>query len=191
MKERAIEHILKTTQLNKSATLEFLSIGIEKDISKNKLLSKPNITTDKAYFLTSGTIRHYIEQDSKQFTKNFIRGPRFMLPSLTSFFLETPSKIYCEALTPLNVIEWSRKDLFHFADEHPKMYNFFLKAVVRAFHTKELKEIAFVQLTAEQRYRQFLDDFPNLVNEIPIQYIETSDPMFPVLPVGALCSCPK
>jgi len=171
MKDKLLQQILKTTQLNKSEMLDFLALGTEKCISKSKLILVPNTNTTKAYFLISGTIRHYTKQDSKQFTKNLIRGPRFMLPSLTSFFLGTQSKIYCQALTDLKVIEWSREDLLRFSDEHPKMYKFFLRAVVRAFHTKELKEIAFIQLNAEQRYLQFLNDFPNLINEIPIQYI--------------------
>ena len=55
--------------------------------------------------------------------------------------------------------------------KNPKMYKFLLKAVVQAFHRKEVKEIAFNQLDAEQRYLQFLQEFPNLVNEIPIQHV--------------------
>lgn len=171
MEEKTMEQILKTVQLTKQETLELFSLGTVKTILKKKLLLTPKKNADRGYFLISGTIRHYTQSATEQFTKNLIRGPRFMLPSLTSFFLEIPSTIYCEALTELKVIEWSRKDLLQFADDHPKMYKFLLKGVVKAFHGKERKEIAFITQNAEQRYRDFLQEYPTLVNEIPVQYI--------------------
>jgi len=171
MQELLLRGIIQSTKLNKEEAVEFLNRGTYKVIPKKKLLAIPNQMVDKAYFLYSGIIRHYVQRDTQQFTKNFIKGPRFMLPSLTNFFLETPSIIYCETLTELQVVEWTRNDLFHFADHHPTLYKFFLKAVVRAFQSKEIKEISQNQLNAQQRYLKFLNEFPDLINEIPAQYI--------------------
>lgn len=166
-----INQISHITRLNKDEVEELLTLGVDKKIKKKKKLARPERIVNKAYFLKSGIIRHYVVRDNQEFTKNLIKGPRFMLPSLTNFFLNTPSQIYCESLTELEVIEWSREELFHFADNHIKFYKFLLQAVVKAFHGKEVKEIALNQLDAKQRYLNFLEDFPNLVNEIPIQYI--------------------
>lgn len=168
-----INLVIQMTKLSEEAVKSFLSYGVSKRIQKKKKLASPNQFVDKAYFLKSGIIRHYVCKDNHEFTKNFIRGPRFMLPSLTNFFLETTSSIYCESLTELDVIEWSRNDLYHFADQHPKMYKFLLKAVVKAFHGKEVKEISLNQLDAKQRYLNFLEEFPNLTNEIPLQFVAT------------------
>ncbi|MBX2877914.1 MAG: Crp/Fnr family transcriptional regulator [Saprospiraceae bacterium] len=169
--EKTIKQILKATTLNKLETLDLMALGKEKTIRRKTLLLSPNRVADKAYFLMGGTIRHYTQNKNEQFTKNLIRGPRFMLPSLTSFFLGTPSTIYCESLTVLEVIEWDKKDLTTFADDHPKMYKFLLRGVVNAFRGKEEKEIAFITQNAEQRYLHFLSAYPNLINEIPIQYV--------------------
>ena len=159
------------TGLNLDEVGAFLNLGVEKNIKKKKKIARPKQIVDKAYFLKSGIIRHYVILENQEFTKNFIKGPRFMLPSLTNFFMNTPSQIYCESLTELEVIEWSKKDLFHFADNHVKFYKFLLKAVVKAFHSKELKEIALNQLDAKRRYLNFLEDFPNVINEIPAHYV--------------------
>lgn len=169
--EKTIKQILKATSLNKSETLDFISLGSEKTIPKRTILLPPNKVADKAYFLIDGTIRHYVQYKTEQFTKNLIRGPRFMLPALTSFFLEIPSTLYCESLTELQVIEWSKKDLMEFADDHSNLYKFLLRGVVKAFRKKEEKEIAFITRSAEQRYRGFLQEHPNLINEIPIQIV--------------------
>lgn len=171
MKKQLTNQIIQITKLNKDKVEELLALGVDKKINKKKKLARPERIIDKAYFLKSGIVRHYVIKGNQEFTKNLISGPRFMLPSLTNFFLNTPSQIYCESLTELEVIEWSKKDLFQFADDNVKFYKFLLKAVVKAFHGKEMKEIALNQFDAKQRYLNFLEDFPNLINEIPVQYI--------------------
>lgn len=171
MKEELIRKFIKNTGLSNDEVMEFLSLAEERTIPAKKLLITPGKFADKAYFILNGTIRHYFEDGAQQITKNFLRGPSFMLTSLTAFFLENKSEIYCEALTELQVIQWERRDLLNFANTHTRMYKFLLNAVVYAFNKKELKEIAFVKEDAQERYLQFLKDFPNLVNEIPIQYI--------------------
>jgi len=171
MKEQLTNQISQITNLTKDEVGEFLTLGVEKKIIKKEKIARPKRIIDKAYFIKSGIVRHYVIRGNQEFTKNFIKGPRFMLPSLTNFFLNTPSEIYCESLTELEVVEWSRKDIFCFADNHVKFYKFLLKAVVVAFQSKEVKEIALNQLDAKQRYLRFLEDFPNLVNEIPAQHV--------------------
>jgi len=171
MKEQLTNQISQITKLTLDEVEVFLALGVEKKIEKKKKIALPERIVDKAYFLKSGIIRHYVVRENQEFTKNLIKGPRFMLPSLTNFFLNTPSQIYCESLTELEVIEWSRKDLFDFADSNVKFYKFLLKAVAKAFHSKEVKEIALNQLVAKERYLNFLEDFPGLVNEIPAQYV--------------------
>jgi len=171
MKEQLLHQIIRSTQLSQKESERFLALGEHKKINRKVKLASPQRTVDKAYFLKSGVIRHYVRHENQDFTKNLIRGPRFMLPSLTNFFLNTPCHLYCESLTELEVLEWSRKDLLNFADQNPKMYKFLLTGVVRAFHSKEMKEIDSHQLDAKQRYLNFLEDYPNLINEIPIQYV--------------------
>jgi len=168
------QQIQQFTRLSPKEVQYFISLGIQKTIKKKTLLTQPNLIVDKVYYLKQGCIRHYVIKNNKEFTKNFIRGPRFILPSLTDFFLQTPSSIYCQTLSELEVIEWNRAQVFEFADAHPKMYHFFLRSVTMAFKGKELKEIALNQLDSKERYLKFLDDYPNLVNEIPNQYIASS-----------------
>jgi len=171
MDSNLLQFILKVTKLSEVELKQFLALGLAKNIERKTKLAKPGNHISKAYFLKKGIVRHYICHNNEEFTKNFISGPRFMVPSLTNFFLETPSIIFCESLSELEVIEWDRKDLFTFSEENPKMYKFLMNAVVKAFHSKELKEISANQLNAKERYLQFMNEFPKLINQIPLQYI--------------------
>lgn len=165
------EQPLKVPGLNRAETLAFIALGERKTISRKTILLSAGEVAQSAYFIMSGAMRHYTQRNTEQFTKNLMRGPSFMLPSLTSFFLEIPSINYCESLTALEVIKWKRKDLMQFATDHPPMYKFLLRAVVNAFRKKEVKEIEFNTQSAEQRYQKFLQTHPNLINEVPIQYV--------------------
>lgn len=171
MNQQLINQITQITKLSTEESKNFLDLGVHKTIIKKTKLANPSKIVDKAYFIKSGVIRHYVRSNNQEFTKNIIKGPRFMLPSLTNFFLNTPSQIYCESITELEVIQWNKKDIFDFANRNSNLYKFLLQGVVRAFHSKEVKEIALHQLNATQRYLEFLENFPNLINEIPVQYV--------------------
>ena len=172
MQQKIIQQIVSCTKMTVSDVETFLSLGREMTIPIKTLLSKPKTKVELAYYLKSGIIRHYIIGKKKgEFTKNFMQGPRFMIPSLTDFFLQTSTNVYCEALTDLEVICWDYSTLMNFSDNHPRMYRYLLTSVVHAFHHKELKEIALNQYDAKERYAQFQLDFPDFIAVVPLQYI--------------------
>ena len=172
MQEKLYQKIQLMTQLSAEELKQFLQLARPGLIPKGTLLTKPHQPVQDAYFLKQGILRHYIlGRQRKEFTKNFIRGPRFALPSLSDFFNQSPSSIYCEALTDLEVLNWKYPQIIEFADAHPRFYKFLLKGTVGAFKRKEQKEIALNQKSAEERYLDFLEEFPLLVNQVPLQYI--------------------
>lgn len=160
------------TQLPKQEIETFLAKGRTCSFPAKHLLTKPHQKVEKVYFLKQGIIRHYIKgKGRKEFTKNFICAPHFTVPSLSDFFLQQPSAIYCEAITKVEAIEWGYATIIGFAEKNPQMYKFLLISVVKAFNKKELKEIALNQQDAQTRYSQFIDSFPELIHEVPLQYI--------------------
>lgn len=172
MQSQFYQQLLSLTKLSKGQVDEFLSKGTALSIPAKTLLIRPGQPVKNAYFLKQGIIRHFIKAKSnKEFTKNFIRGPRFMLPSLSDFFLQTPSSIYCQALTTLEVIRWDYDTIINFGDTHPIFYKFLLTGTVQAFRGKEQKEIALNQMEAKERYLQFLEQHSDIANEVSLQYI--------------------
>ncbi len=172
MKNQLLQKLLQLTQLPKEELESFWAKGMPCSFPAKHLLTKPQQKVDKVYFLKKGILRHYIKgKGGKEFTKNFIAAPHFTVPSLSDFFLQKPSGIYCEAITELEAIEWDYATMIEFAEKNPRMYKFLLLSVVKAFHKKELKEIALNQQDAKTRYIQFMADFPELIHQVPLQYI--------------------
>lgn len=164
--------IARETRLNNQELDGFLNLGVECFFPKKTIFTSPGTTVDRAFFIKSGCVRHFVKDEQNvEFTKGLMQGDRFMVPSITSLFLQQPSQIYCDALTDVDAIYWPYRDLMTFSNQHPKMYQFLLRSVSAAFQLKERKEIQVNKLTARARYEGFLEEYPRMVNEIPNHYI--------------------
>lgn len=153
-------------------TEQFISLAETRTISKKTILVKPGQAAEEAFFLKEGVIRHYIiGKNQIEFTKNIFIAPGYFVPSLSAFFLNQNSAIYCQTVTEIEVMSWSRAALFAFAEANPAFYKFLLIAVTHSFQKKEIKEIAINQKETKERYLDFLEDYPGIANTIPMQYI--------------------
>jgi CRP/FNR family transcriptional regulator, anaerobic regulatory protein len=166
------KRIRAITQFSKEDVDKFLELGKPYNFPSNSFLLKAEQPVNDLYFFETGILRQYVvSNEGVEFTKNFIVAPRFGLSSLSDFFMRTPSISYCQALTDVEVIQWSYNDLVNYADKKPKIYKFIIQSIIEAYRQKEEKEIQLNQLPAIERYEKFLEEFPTLVNHIPLQYI--------------------
>ncbi|MBX2814980.1 MAG: Crp/Fnr family transcriptional regulator [Saprospiraceae bacterium] len=172
MDDRLLRKIAGIMQVSDQKANLFVERGKSLLLPKKTELAAPGKTVNQSFFVIEGCVRHFVrDKQRKEFTKNFLQGPKFMVPSITSFFMQRPSEIYCETLTELKVITWSYRDLMQFAEQHPGTYSFLLKAVVRAFYLKEEKEIEMNRLSASERYQVFLKRHPGLINQVPSRFV--------------------
>jgi CRP/FNR family transcriptional regulator, anaerobic regulatory protein len=166
------KRIRAITQFSKEDVDKFLELGKPFTFSSNSYLLKVEQPVNDLYFFKTGILRQYVvNKEGVEFTKHFIVAPRFGFPSLSDFFMRTPSITYCQALTDVETIQWSFNDLVNYADKRPKIYRFIIQTIIEAYRHKEEREIQLNQLPALERYEKFLLEFPTLVNHVPLQYI--------------------
>ncbi len=150
----------------------FLDLGKRKTIPKKGLLAEPGMLIEHAYFVIDGIVRYYIvDKSSEEFTKHFVSSPSFVVASIPDFFLRTSDSIHCEALTELEVVEWTYDQLIDFGMKHSKFMHFLLTRVVIAYSQKEEKEISMHTLDAKERYLKFIEDYPDVAYDVPLRYI--------------------
>ena len=112
------DYLVKATGMPIEKLQKLLSLGKYKRIKKKDLLAEPGIVVEHSYFLINGIVRHFVVgENDNDFTKHFMRGPDFVVASIPDFFLRTKDSIHCEALTDIEVIEWTYHDLIAFAEE--------------------------------------------------------------------------
>jgi len=75
-----------------------------KKIKKKEILLQEGQINDKIYYLQKGLLRVYIIHEGKEINTWFVKEGEF-INSVTSFYYETPSEEYIEAIEDCEVLE--------------------------------------------------------------------------------------
>ena len=131
-------------------------------------------------FLESGLLRsYYISPDGKEHNKHFFQAGELLAP-LTSLDTGLPSPVYigCLREAQLQVADYAR--LLQVYEDFPYLNKVGRVVVEWAWIGKERRETQFIMMNTEERYRAFLEEFPELENEIPQYHIASYLGMSPV-----------
>jgi CRP-like cAMP-binding protein len=138
--------------------------------------SKKRTFAKKELFAKEGQIFNellFIHQGN-DFTKDFaVDNSNPFCTALTSFISSEPSEIFIEALEDSMVSFWDRSVVNSIMESSLQWAIFSKRIVEQLYVRKEKKEVAFLKLSAKERYLQFRSDFLELEQRVP-QYIIAS-----------------
>lgn len=83
-----------------------------------------------------------------------------------SFYSEKPSKLYIEAMENSIVLQIRKEDQLRLFVEHPKFNRIFRVFTENALVSFQNRVLQNISSTAEERYLDFLDRYPQLFNRI-------------------------
>jgi len=158
-------------QLSEKEMGAFEEILIQKRINKKEHVAENGKVCHKALFFNEGYFRFYhFDAKGNEITSDFYFGPSF-ITSYTSFITGSPSFVNVQAMTDMDVLEFSKNDLYLLYDKYPKIERFGrIIAETIAINSEEHLFLLLNQ-TAEMRYKRLLEKNPQYVNTIPLQYI--------------------
>lgn len=161
----------------------FTELGIFSELKfyqKGDLLIRQGELAPKLFFLAKGLARYVsVSADGKEFTQSFSSAPR-IAGSTRAMVQGVPALFSIEVLDDVICLEFEWKPFFQqmkFVPGFLETYSHMLEAL---FIGKEERENAFVQLSAEQRYLNFMSKNTDLVDKIPLQYIASYIGITPV-----------
>ena len=154
-------------EFNKNAQIE--------NIKKGEVLVSEGKIADKLYFIHSGVFRYYlISQDGKDVTKDFaVDAQNPFCMAYSSFMTYQPSQIYIEALTDAEVSLWNKSYIHPLLTNNLNWLQFSQRVAMGMYIRKEKKEISLMKDLAPQRFEDFKNEFPDLIDRIPQHYIAT------------------
>lgn len=117
-------------------------------------------------FLSSGLFRYvYIDEEGRQFTKAFM--PEFsILSSYSGMIQQSQSHYYIEALEPSKIVEFSYSGWLKLKETNHCWDRFLIAMLEKGYMKKESRERELLLLSAEDRYRIFLDEYPSLESRV-------------------------
>lgn len=173
MYESLLKHLDKHVKLNREEQQMLFNVLQYKKVRKKDFLLKEGQTCMSNYFVLSGCFRLYLITDtgSEQILQFGI--PNWWICDYQSLENKAPSDYYIQAVENSEVAILDRSIQQELFNKIPLLDRYFRLMVQRAY-TASLKRIQYIFCqSAEERYWQFSNSFPEFIQQVP-QYMLAS-----------------
>lgn len=151
-----------------TSKLEQLSQKIT--VKRNSLLIEQDKTQKDIYFLASGLARVYYETPKRQITLDFV-SPGGTLISMNSYVHDTPGYENIDLLEDSVVYRINQQQLFELYESDIAIANWGRKMAELEFIKAEHRTMAKLFNTAQERYAELLQKYPQYIQRIKLGYI--------------------
>jgi len=140
-------------------------------LPKNKVVEEEGHAPIYLYFVLSGYMRLFSYNDEGEEVTSHINCPPGFITSYNHFIHQTTSTENVECITACELLRINKTNLDTLICKSAafKDYSIHVFQQSLAYNENRSKELA--TLTAEQRYEKLLKNFPDILHNVPLQYI--------------------
>jgi CRP-like cAMP-binding protein len=122
------------------------------------------------FFFNKGTFRVYHLKDGEEFTSKFLYAP-CIYAELFSIRKVTPTFLNIQALNDCDCYKANFVKIEQLLETSPNIRRLFLKLYEHIYMKSSKRQVSFILDSQSKRYTDLIAEFPNILNEIPLQYI--------------------
>jgi CRP-like cAMP-binding protein len=138
---------------------------------RNEFLVREGEICQFNYFVIKGSFRMYqINEEGQELTRYFAFENKFGT-NLTSLIEGNPSFENLQALEPLEVLRISKTDFFQLVETEPAVNKIYLNILQNAYITSQKRIYDLQGMTALDRLRWLLEQYPMILTRIPSRMI--------------------
>ncbi len=159
-------HINNQVPLNEDDFEHFLAQFTTRSFSKKDYLITPGQKVEHQYFVVQGCLRTYlIDASGKEHTMQFaVTG--WWVSDYIAYYRNTTSIFYVECLEDCTLLQIGKSQLPHFFDKIPAIERYFRKQLENAFAAFQLRILSSLNMSAEERYAQFISTYPDIEKRV-------------------------
>lgn len=139
--------------------------------SKNTILEEENKIPENLYFITKGYMRLFYYDTNGDEVTTLIASPNSCITSFLDFIHQKKSDLNLESITDCEYFKIERSKLAELIDKNEIFKHFSLKIFEQAMANTTTRANDLATLTAELRYKKLLNENPDIIQHVPIQYI--------------------
>ena len=139
--------------------------------SKNTILEEENKIPENLYFITKGYMRLFYYDTNGDEVTTLIASPNSCITSFLDFIHQKKSDLNLECITDCEYFKIERSKLAELIDKNEIFKHFSLKIFEQAMANTTTRANDLATLTAELRYKKLLNENPDIIQHVPIQYI--------------------
>jgi CRP-like cAMP-binding protein len=138
---------------------------------KNQIIEETGAIPQYLYFVVSGFMRlfHYNEQGDEVTTH--INCPPGFLTSYLHFINQTRADENVECITDCELLRITKANSELLTSQSPAFKDFSIAVLQQSMAYNETRSRELATLTAAQRYKKVIENYPGIIQHVPVQYI--------------------
>lgn len=138
---------------------------------KNKTIEEAGKVPQYLYYIVLGFMRLFYYDENGDEVTIHINCPHGFFTSFSNFSHQTKSNVNTECITDCELLRITKPDFDMLMQQSLtwKNYSILVLGDSMAYNENRAKDLAI--LTAEQRYLKLMDSYPDMVQNVPLQYI--------------------
>lgn len=157
-----LQNISRHVQLDRTETDFFISLLQTRKLKRKEFLLKQGDICKTENFIVKGCLRTYTIDDNG-FEHIVMFGIEdWWVGDLYSFLTQSPATYFIDALEDTVVLQITKANLDKLYDRVPKFERFFRLILQNAFIAQQQRINQNLSFTAEQRYLDFVNKYPQL-----------------------------
>ncbi len=166
-----LEHITQHIQLTQEETAYFTALLTYKKVKRKQFLLQEGDVNRYACFVTDGCLRSYsIDKNGFEHVLQFA-PPGWWIGDMKSFIAQEPATLYIDAIDDSTVLLLLKSDLDKLYQQVPKFEHFFRVLAEKSLATYQHRLINNLSLSARERYENFCQLYPSLIQCLPQKQI--------------------
>lgn len=139
--------------------------------SKNIIIEETGRVPQYLYYIVSGYLRLFYTDENGNEVTTHINCPPGFFTSYSDFINATISENNVECITDAELLRISKENLDDLISKSQAMKDFSISVFQQSIAYNEKRSRELSVLNAEQRYLKLMNDYPGIIQNVPIQYI--------------------
>lgn len=161
------QHVAKYIHLTEDEEKYFVSLLRIVNVRKKQFIVQPEFTCKHRTYVVKGAMRAYLIDDRGHDHTIQFAIEDWWISDFSSYINQEPATLFVEALegTEIIQIEYSSESLL--LERIPKFEKYLRIITQRSFAFLQKRMLSNLSKSAEQRYEEFLEKYPSIVNRVP------------------------
>ncbi|MDR6781891.1 CRP-like cAMP-binding protein [Pedobacter africanus] len=140
---------------------------------KNRIIEEEGKIPGYLYFVVSGFVRLFHYNDKGDEITTHINCPPGFITSYVNFANQHKSDENLECITECELLRITKSDLDTLVGQSPAFKDFSILVFQQSLSYNEIRAKELATLNAEQRYLKLMEEHPEILRNVPMQYISS------------------
>lgn len=164
---KIVEYIKRTVSLTDEEADIFATSFREVKIRKRQFIVQPNFVVKNRNYVLDGAFRAYVVDDKGQDSTIAFAIEDWWITDYNSYILQKPATMFVVALEDSVILEISYEQEQSLKRQNHKFETFFRIRAERTAAFMQQRIISNLTQTAEERYENFIEKYPRIVQRVP------------------------